>query len=167
MTGRQRTTHEAAEIHALRDTGMASGQISEQLGIPQRTVAAIVAGEGRWGEIIENDPEFKLWKDEVTRKLQTGALELAKKSFIHAEEKLPEASYYQAIVGGSILIDKARLLGNESTEIHEVITRESWDKQTDELVMYYAEIGRRRAAEKVIEAEKTPDSEVKPKDRTS
>ncbi len=116
MTGRQRTTHEAAEIHALRDTGMSTGQIGEQLDIPKRTVAAIVAGEGRWGDIINNDPEFVRWRDEVTRKLQTGALELAKKSFIHAEEKLPEASYYQAIVGGSILIDKARLLGNESTE---------------------------------------------------
>jgi len=115
MTGRQRTTHEAAEVHALRDTGMSTGQIGEQLDIPKRTVAAIVAGEGRWGEIISNNPEFIRWKDEVTRKLQTGALELAKKSFIHAEVKLPEASYYQAIVGGSILIDKARLLGNEST----------------------------------------------------
>jgi len=91
MTGRHRTTREAAEIHALRDTGMASGQISEQLGIPQRTVAAIVAGEGRWGDIINNDPEFARWKLEVTRKLQTGALALAQKSFVHAEEKLPEA----------------------------------------------------------------------------
>jgi len=116
MTGRQRTTHEAAEIHALRDTGMSTGQIGEQLDIPKRTVAAIVAGEGRWEDIINNDPEFVRWRDDVTRKLQTGALELAKKSFIHAESKLTEASYYQAIVGGSILIDKARLLGNESTE---------------------------------------------------
>jgi len=116
MTGRNRTTRDAAEIHALRATGMSSGQIGEQLNIPQRTVAAIVAGEGRWGDIINNDPEFVRWKDEVTRKLQTGALELAKKSFIHAEARLHEASYYQAIVGGSILIDKSRLLGNESTE---------------------------------------------------
>jgi len=115
MTGRQRTIHEAAEIHARRDTGVSSGQIGEQLNIPQRTVASIIAGEGRWGEIINNDPEFVRWKDQVTRKLQTGALELAKKSFIHAESKLHEASYYQAIVGGSILIDKSRLLGNEST----------------------------------------------------
>ena len=116
MTGRNRTTREAAEIHALRATGMASGQISEQLNIPQRTVAAIVAGEGRWRDIIENDTQFVRWKDDVTRKLQTGALALATKSFLHAEEQLPKASYYQAIVGGSILIDKARLLGNESTE---------------------------------------------------
>ena len=115
MTGRQRTTHEAAEVHALRDTGMSTGQIGEQLDIPKRTVAAIVAGEGRWGEIINNDPEFVRWRDDVTRKLQTGALELAKKSFIHAESKLNGASYYQAIVGGSILIDKARLLGDQST----------------------------------------------------
>ena len=115
MTGRNRTTREAAEIHALRATGMASGQISNQLNIPQRTVSAIIAGKGRWAGIINNDAEFVRWKDDCTRKLQTGALELAKKSFIHAEEKLPEASYYQAIVGGSILIDKARLLGDQST----------------------------------------------------
>jgi len=116
MTGRQRTTHEAAEIHALRATGMSTGQIGEQLDIPKRTVAAIVAGEGRWRDIIENDTQFVRWKDDVTRKLQTGALALATKSFLHAEEQLPKANYYQAIVGGSILIDKARLLGNESTE---------------------------------------------------
>ena len=66
--------------------------------------------------MINNDPEFVQWRHDVTRKLQTGALELAKKSSIHAESTLNGASYYQAIVGGSILIDKARLLGNESTE---------------------------------------------------
>ena len=134
MTGRQRTTHEAASVHALRDTGMSTGQIGEQLDIPRRTVAAIVAGEGRWEDILEHDPQFKLWKDEVTRKLQTGALELAKKSFIHAEEKLPEASYYQAIVGGSILIDKSRLLGNESTENLAVrVTKEDLASREDVL----------------------------------
>ena len=116
MNGRHRTTREAAEIHALRATGMASGQISEQLGIPQRTVAAIIVGEGRWGEIIDNDPEFARWKGKVSRKLQITAWELATKSFVHAEKKLPDASYHQAILGGAILIDKARLLGDQSTE---------------------------------------------------
>jgi len=115
MTGRNRTTREAAEIHALRATGMASGQIGEQLDIPKRTVSAIIAGKGRWKDIIENDTQFVRWRDDVTRKLQTGALELAKKSFIHAESKLNGASYSQAILGGAILIDKSRLLGDQST----------------------------------------------------
>ena len=65
-------------------------------------------------------------------------------------------------MGGAILVDKARLLAGEATEIHEVFNKEKWDKQTDELEMIHAELGRRIQAARVIEVEKEPEGNSSP-----
>ncbi len=161
--GRQRTSlPAAAKAAALYDAGIPVSDISDETGLPIRTIYGILSGEHKWREILDNDERFRQYKEETTKALQISSWELAKKSFIHADKKLPDASYAQAVFGGAILIDKARLLAGEATEIHEVLTKQRWDKQTDELVALYAEIGRRRQAEKVIEVEKTPESEGSP-----
>jgi len=140
--------------------------ISGETGLAVRTIYNILSGDHKWREILDNDEKYKQYKDATTRGLEVNCWELAKKSFIHAEEKLPEASYAQGVFGGAILVDKARLLAGEATEIHEVFTKEKWNSDTTALEMIHAELGRRIAAAKVIEVEKTPDSEVKPKDET-
>jgi len=152
--GRQRTSiPDAAKAAAMYEAGIPVGDISAETNLPVRTIYDILSGEHKWRGILDNDERFKQYKEETVKALQVSSWELAKKSFIHAEKKLPEASYAQGVFGGAILIDKARLLAGEATEIHEVLTKEKWDKQTDELVALYAEIGRRRQAEKVIEVE--------------
>lgn len=152
--GRQRTSiPDAAKAAAMYEAGIPVGDISAETNLPVRTIYDILSGDHKWREILDNDERFKQYKEETVKALQVSSWELAKKSFIHAEKKLPEASYAQGVFGGAILVDKARLLAGEATEIHEVLTKEKWGKQTDELVMLYAEIGRRRQAEKVIEVE--------------
>jgi len=165
MTGKRRqkiSLPDAAKAAALYDAGIPVGQVSEDTGLSRRTVYSIVSGEHKWREILESDERFKQYKEETTKALQLHSWELAKKSFIHAEKKLPEASYAQGVFGGAILVDKARLLGGDSTEIHEVFTKEKWDKQTDELEMIHAELGRRIQAAKVIEVEKIPEGNGTP-----
>jgi len=165
--GHQRTSiPTAARAVAMYQAGIPVRDISEETGLPKRTIYKILSGDHKWEEILRNDERYKQYKDATTRGMEVNCWELAKKSFIHAEEKLPEASYAQGVFGGAILIDKARLLAGEATVIHEVLTKEKWDSQTDELVVLYAEIGRRRQAEKVIEVEPEPEGNDTPKDET-
>jgi len=165
--GHQRTDlATAARAVAMYQAGIPVRVISEETGLSKSTIYNVLSGDHKWEEILRNDERYKKYKDATTRGLEVNCWELAKKSFIHAEEKLPEASYAQGVFGGAILIDKARLLAGEATEIHEVFTKEKWSSQTDELEMVHAELGRRIQAGKIIEVEKIPDSEVKPKDET-
>jgi len=161
--GQQRTDlATAARAVAMYQAGIPVRDISEETGLPKRTIYNILSGDHNWKEIQQNDERYKLYKDATTRGLEINCWELAKKSFIHAEEKLPEASYAQGVFGGAILVDKARLLAGEATEIHEVFTKEKWAKQTDELEMIHAELGRRIQAAKVIEVEKEPEGNGSP-----
>jgi len=98
--------------------------------------------------------------------MEVNCWELAKKSFIHAEEKLPDASYAQGVFGGAILVDKARLLAGEATEIHEVITRDKLESLEELNVKLQKAVANRILAAKVIEAEKVPDRDDTPKDET-
>ena len=80
-------------------------------------------------------------------------MELQKKALKQINDKIDKSSAAQATYTFGVLFDKDRLASGEATEIVETLTKEKWDKQTDELVALYAEIGRRRQAEKVIEVE--------------
>lgn len=151
--GRQRTSlPTAARAAAMYQAGIPVRVISEETGLSRRTVYAILSGEHNWDEIIRNDERYKLYKDSTTRGLEVNCWELAKKSFIHAEEKLPEASYAQGVFGGAILVDKARLLAGEATVIHEVITKEKWDRLQSDRARYLQEIERRISVAKAEEA---------------
>jgi len=166
--GRQRTSlPTAAKAAALYDAGIPVSDISDETGLPVRTIYGILSGEHKWREILDNDERFKQYKEETVKALQVSSWELAKKSFIHAEKKLPEASYAQGVFGGAILVDKARLLAGEATEIHKIVTREEWsgmENLEDRLLKSVQ--ARRILGAKVIEGEKTSDSDDTPKDGT-
>src|SRR5262245_25651473 len=70
-----------------------------------------------WNPIAQ-EPVFRQYRAQQNKAPEQAARSLASKSFIHAETQLPKASYYQAVIGGSVLLDKARLLAGEPTEIH-------------------------------------------------
>ncbi len=171
--GHQRTDlATAARAVAMYQAGIPVREISKETDLSKRTIYNILSGEHNWDEIIRNDERYKLYKDATTRGLEVNCWELAKKSFIHAEEKLPEASYAQGGFGGATLIDKARLLAGEATEIHEVFTKEKWDRLNSDRAMLLQEIERRISVAKaeeaaiVVEVEKELDSEGSPKDET-
>jgi len=158
MTGKRRqkiSLPDAAKAAALYDAGIPVGQVSEETGLSKRTVYSIVSGEHKWREILESDERFKQYKEETTRALQLHSWELAKKSFIHAEKKLPEASYAQGVFGGAILVDKARLLAGEATEIHHVVSREEFQSLEDLEERLLKSTQARILAAKVINGEKT------------
>lgn len=129
--GKQRTNLQtAARAAGMYQAGIPVGDISAETGLSKRTIYHILNGDYNWGEILKNNEAYKLYKEATTKALEVNAWELAKKSFVHAEEKLPDASYAQAVLGGSILLDKARLLAGESTENiahahrHEVVAKD-------------------------------------------
>ena len=91
--GRQRTDlATAARAAAMYQAGIPVKDISGETGLPKRTIYRILSGDHNWDEILRNDERYKLYKDATTRGLEVNCWELAKKSFIHAEEKLPEAA---------------------------------------------------------------------------
>ena len=61
------------------------------------------------------------------------------------------------------MVDKARLLGGDSTEIHEVITRETVDTLEQLNERLQKAVANRILAAKVIEVEKEPESDGTPK----
>jgi len=165
--GRQRTSiPDAAKAAAMYEAGIPVGDISAETNLPVRTIYDILSGGHKWREILDNDERFKEYKEETVKALQVSSWELAKKSFIHAEKKLPEASYAQGVFGGAILVDKARLLAGEATEIHEVITREKVESLEALNERLQKAVANRILAAKVVEVEKVPDSDGHPKDGT-
>ena len=154
MAARSKRTDpvKAGQVMAMADAGYTPTQIAKELGMSQTTCYYISNRQGIWADIDKKE-WMKRYRMLSSNALETCAWDLAKKSFSHAEEKLPQASYAQAVMGGAILVDKARLFSGEPTEIHEVITRKNWDNMNDEMVMIHAEMGRRIAAAKVIEVE--------------
>ena len=115
--GRRTDYPTAALAMELQQAGYSERQIAAQTGLPAATVHGIVSGANGWNEIAQ-EPVFRQYRAQQNKALEQAARSLAAKSFIHAETQLPKASYYQAVVGGSILLDKARLLAGEPTEIH-------------------------------------------------
>ena len=110
----------AAQAVTLAELGYNSPAISRETGINQRTVRDILAKHEKWGELAESSV-FASLRREQNRALEAAARSFAAQSWAKAAEKMDQASYYQLVTGGAILIDKARLLAGESTanvEIH-------------------------------------------------
>lgn len=108
----------AAQAMALGDSGMPSTQVAAKVGLPERTAYDIVHRVGRWGELADT-PVFAKLRHEQNRALEATGRALAAKFWIHAEDNIDKLSPYQAVVAGSILIDKAQLLAGLPTSIIE------------------------------------------------
>jgi hypothetical protein len=112
----------AATAVELVEHGVSFRDAGRRVGIAADTVASILNGDHGWSEITDA-PIFKQYRAKQNKALEQAARTLAAKAFSHAEATLDKASFYQAVVGGSILIDKARLLAGESTENVAVLVR--------------------------------------------
>jgi predicted transcriptional regulator len=113
------TAATAAELVAH---GHSQNETAQRLGISRTTVANILDGEHGWDQLADT-PVFRTYRQRQNKALEQAARTLAAKAFSHAESVMEKASFYQAVVGGSILIDKARLLAGESTENVAVLVR--------------------------------------------
>ena len=114
--GRRTDLPTAALVMEMKETeGRSEHEISRVTGIPVGTVHNIVSRAYGWDKIAEGDL-FKRHREQQNKALEQSARTLAAKAYAHAEKQLPKASFYQAVYGGSILIDKARLLAGESTQ---------------------------------------------------
>ena len=100
---------------ALTDLGYSSPQIEKQIGLDSRSVLDILNRVGHWGKVVDG-PVFSRLRAEQNKALEVAARTLVAQSWADAAKKRKKASYYQLVVGGSILLDKARLLAGESTE---------------------------------------------------
>lgn len=121
--GRRTNLPTAALVMEMKEKeGRSEREIAATTGLPPSTVHTILSKAAGWGEIAEG-PIFKQHRAEQNKLLEVATRQLAADSFKHAADKLSEAGYYQAVVGGSILIDKARLLAGEPTEIHGISTQ--------------------------------------------
>jgi transcriptional regulator with XRE-family HTH domain len=110
----------AVQAVSLSEMGFSQQDISEQVGISRRTISDILNGIGHWGQLAER-PIFAKQRAEQSKALEAAARSFAAQSWAKAAEKMDSASYYQLVMGGAILIDKARLLAGESTanvEVH-------------------------------------------------
>jgi predicted transcriptional regulator len=112
----------ATEAVSLSELGFSQTDIAKQVGISQRTVSDILRGHGHWGELAET-PIFAKLRQAQSKALEAAARSFAAQSWAKAAEKMDSASYYQLVMGGAILIDKARLLAGESTANVEVHTK--------------------------------------------
>ena len=153
MPGQKTDPKTAAAAVVMSKSGYGTSAISRLLETPLGTVKDIVSGRNGWDRIHE-----KTWFQEYcaayTVVLRASLTEIAKKAFIRVDETVSEASPGQAMWIGAVAVDKIEKLDGRAMGIpDEPLTKEKWDKQTDALVALYAEIGRRRQAEKVIEVE--------------
>jgi predicted transcriptional regulator len=113
----------AALVLEMKETeGRSERDIAGSTGVPPSTVHRIIHGANGWGEVAEGEL-FKRYRQQQNKALEQAYRSLAADSMIHAAKKLPKASYAQAVLGSSILIDKARLLAGESTQNFEVHTK--------------------------------------------
>ena len=130
--GRRTNLQTAATAKALSDFGYNKGLIAEKVGLPYRTVDSIIRGEGKWSEIIRNEPLFEEYRKEIKAILQIKSLYLADRCLDQIEKKLSKASAPQAAVTMGILRQHQRLDAGESTVNIAQITRHEIE-QLDEL----------------------------------
>ena len=143
----------AAAIIAMSEGGYGPSGISRDLEVPLGTVNDILHGRNGWDR-IHNQPWFRDYVNRHQVILRTSLTEITKKALVRVDETVGQASPGGAMWIAAVGIDKIEKLDSHSPDIpDEPFTKEKWDKQTDELVALYAEIGRRRQAEKVIEVE--------------
>jgi hypothetical protein len=112
----------ATQAMSLRDMGFSQAHIAEQTGLNHRSVWDIVNRVGHWGKLAESSV-LKKFRVEQNSALEAAARTFAAQSWAKAAEKMDSASYYQLVMGGAILIDKARLLAGESTANVEIHTK--------------------------------------------
>lgn len=123
MARRRRTDlTTAARALSLHDEGRSERQIGELTGISPSTVHNIINGDHGWDKIA-NSTVVQRYRAEQNAALEQAARTLAAQSYVHAATKLKDASYAQAVFGGSILVDKAQLLAGLPTEIIVTHTR--------------------------------------------
>ena len=86
--GRRTPIHHAAEAKALADIGYQGTQIAEATGLPVRTVADIINGRNRWGEIIANDHTFKHYRTDAKRRMQAITIRISQKALQQIEDRI-------------------------------------------------------------------------------
>ena len=141
----------AAQVAGLHDTGYTVSAAARAVGLPVSTANDIVNRHGRWGEIAAL-PVFNRLRQEQNRTIEALARKMAADSFVMAAEKMKDASYYQLVIGGSTLIDKAQLLAGLPTSITEHV---NYDK-LEALRAKLDEIAQRREEMKSREIDVTP-----------
>lgn len=150
--GKRTLPREAAAVAAMAATGSQNSEITKTLGIGLSTVKDIIAKRGCWAS-IHNEQWFRDYMGEHKRVIAIGNAEVQKKYLMRMCETANTASPGVSIYGYGVTFDKGRLIAGESTEIHEVITREKWDNLNDEMIMIHSELGRRIRVAKMIEPE--------------
>jgi hypothetical protein len=148
MPKRVDITAAATAVELVESQGMSMNAAGKAVGIHGTTVKAILDGARGWDSVIETSL-FKARRAEQNKALEQSARTLAAKAYAHAESKLPEASFYQAVVAGSILIDKSRLLAGESTENIQHLHAVDVDK-LDELTTLLREVSTLRTGQHTI-----------------
>ena len=106
----------AAIAAAYGDLGYTARVIAPQVGISTRSVAEIIAGHGRWGEVAEK-PVFARLRMEQKAILQSASMLVAAKALDQVEAKITQASAYQAAGIYGLLRTHERLDAGEPTEI--------------------------------------------------
>lgn len=153
----------AAQAMELAEVGYPSTQISSMIGVPGQTIRDIIRKHGRWGEIAER-PVFVKLREEQNKALEAAGRALAAKFWIHAEENIEKLSPYQAVIGGSILIDKAQLLAGLPTEITASVNVHI-EAKTDELVEALGAALLLKQAEPKEAIDVTPKSDITSENR--
>ncbi len=106
----------ARAVELVEGAGYTPEMASRVTGLSKHTVENIINGNEGWEE-RKNRPVFaQYWRDEKLR-LQHAMTQLTKEALVRAHDSLDKASFYQAVTGAAILIDKTRLLAGEPTEI--------------------------------------------------
>ena len=106
----------AAQAMVLGDLGYPSTQVAEAVGLNQRTAYNIIHRVAHWGVDAEG-PVFAKLRQGQNKARELCARALAARFWLKADENIDKLSPYQAVIAGSILIDKAQLLAGLPTEI--------------------------------------------------
>ena len=85
LRGKRTAISHAAEAKAVADIGHQGTQVAEATGLPARTVADIINGRARWGDIIANDQAFKHYRSDAKRKMQAASIKLSQKALQQIE----------------------------------------------------------------------------------
>ena len=160
--GRRTELEKAVAATVLHEElGCSSREIGRRLDMAEATVRDIFSGKNGWDQ-IHSLPWFKEYREIQKQTIHASILELQKSALVQIAKGMEKSSAAQATYTFGVLYDKQKLSAGEATEIVEVITREKWEKQTDELVMLYAEIGRRRLAENEVVVEVSSEGNGSP-----
>jgi len=157
--GKRTLPREAAAVAAMAATGSQNSEISKTLGLGLSTVKDIVAKRGCWAS-IHNEQWFRDYMEEHKRVIAIGNAEVQKKYLMRMCETANTASPGVSIYGYGVTFDKGRLIAGESTEIHEVITKDSVQTLEQLHEKLQKAVAHKILAAKVVEVE--PESNGSP-----